>query len=132
MGLCSVLTPQVQKHSTECAYLCVSDYTSGELFSLSLSSYQSKLTMTLKLPNTENWPAHIIAEAAYTDEELGEAITYLELVKSEEVFPDGNLLHSLGINVLQYNIEELLAVQNKLANAVLKRSSVKTKTIIQA
>ena len=77
--------------------------------------------MTIKLPLTENWPSHIIAKAAHTDEDLECAITYLELVMEDEVFP-GEELFSLGVNPLEYNIEELLAVQNKLASAILKRS----------
>jgi len=82
----------------------------------------------IDLPPTEHWPADVLARA-FTEKQLCEAIAYLELVRTSEMIP-GPEMFNLGISPLEYSIEEIVAVQRRLALAVQKRrlimSSVQT------
>jgi hypothetical protein len=73
----------------------------------------------IDLPLTEHWPANVLARA-FTEKQLCEAIAYLEMVRTSEMIP-GPEMFNLGISPLNYNTEEIVAVQRKLALAVQKR-----------
>lgn len=69
----------------------------------------------IQLPRIEKHTAHVLCER-FQESELLEAIAYIELVLRQEIIPGGELF-LLGID-LNYSIQELLAVQNRLALAV--------------
>ena len=54
----------------------------------------------------------------FQEQELLDAIVYLELVITKRVIP-GAELYRLGIDGLNYSVQELWAVQNRLALGVL-------------
>jgi hypothetical protein len=74
--------------------------------------------MSVDLPATENWPARTLARW-FSETELSRAITYLELVRVNQISPGQEIEKLLGEDtLLEWTMEEVEAVQRKLALAL--------------
>ena len=80
----------------------------------------------IKLPCIGHWPAHVLAKS-FSEEDLCRGISYLELVKREVVIP-GPEMFALGISPLDWSVEEVIAVQNRLSLAIMKQRSLTVMT----
>lgn len=72
--------------------------------------------MSIELPPIESWPVSVLVKT-FAEEDLCEAIAYLEMVRTSEYTP-GPEMFNLGISPLEYSNEEIVAVQCRLALAV--------------
>ena len=80
--------------------------------------------MSVDLPTTENTPAKELAQYI-SDIQLGRAIAYLELVRVRKIMPGPEIERLLGADsLLTWTIEELVAIQNRLALALCKQKSL--------
>ena len=79
--------------------------------------------LRLHLIPIDHWPAKILAKT-FKEDDLLEAISYLDLVLKEELTP-GPEMFSLGISPLDYNKEELVAVQHRLMLALSYQGKAK-------
>jgi len=70
----------------------------------------------LDLAPIEHWPAPVLART-FSEKQLYEAIAYLELVRTGKLVP-GPEMFRLGISPLEYNQQEIVAIQHRLALAV--------------
>lgn len=71
----------------------------------------------MELPNIRDCSTVKSIANVFKESELLESVAYLELVINGKIKPSRELLN-LGIKFYNYNIQELQAVQNRLALAV--------------
>jgi hypothetical protein len=82
----------------------------------------------LDLPTTENLPARTIAKN-FDLPQISRAISYLELVRTRRITPGQELLRLLGpdesgLTLLNWEMEEIVAVQRKLALAICIKNNL--------